>query len=216
MADSPEGADKPASKKGTIISAVSGIALIAASGAQISGNLKPMWEFLGISSSKASADAVVSAPEDASAPESAAEEEAAAEEIKVAEAEAERILAELQPDYSAADAVARRIVVNNPCNRQMQVKLIYEMPDAQIDHPADSTDFQQFAPGDYLIYEGLENLDSKTKRGFVLVRATTKDGVAHMAGDFSFTLGGEAESYTSAALEVDDNGDYWFDLTCPT
>lgn len=215
MSENPESGDKSSSKKGTVITAISGIALIAASAAQISGNLKPVWEFLGVSKSGAPADAVAS-DGDAATQEAAAAEEGAAEELRSAEAEAERILAELQPDYAPVDAVARKIAVNNPCNRAMQVKLIYEMPDARIDIRADPADFQKFPAGDYIFYGGLDDLDAKTKRGFVLVRSTTKDGTAHMAGDYSFTIGGQTESYTRAELVVDDDDNYYFDLTCPT
>ena len=216
MTEIPGSGDKSASKKGTIISAISGVALIVASVAQISGNLKPVWEFLGVSNSKAPVEAGVAAGEGDSTDAEAAEEEAAAEEIKTAEATAEKKLADLEPDYSTIDAVERRIAVNNPCNRTMQVKLIYEMPDGQIYIPADPTDLQEFPAGDKFLHEGFDNLDSKTKRGFVLVRATTKDGVAHMAGDYAFTIGGQTESYEEAKLEVDDGDDYYFDLTCPS
>lgn len=216
MTENPGSGDKPGSKKATVISAISGIALIAASAAQISGNLKPVWEFLGVSSGKAPVEAGVAAEEGDSTDAAAAGDEATAEEIEKAEVDAEKILADLQPDYSPSDAVERTISVNNPCNRTMQVKLIYEMPDGQIDTPANPTDFQEFQAGDYIIYEGLKNLDAKTKRGFVLVRATTKDGVAHMAGKHSFTIGGQAESYEEAELVEAGDDAYYFDLTCPS
>ena len=215
MSENPESGDKSSSKKGTLITAISGIALIAASAAQISGNLKPVWEFLGVSESAEPTDAVA-ADDDASAQEAAAAEEAAAEEIRAAEAEAERILTERQPDYAPVDAVARKIAVNNSCNRAMQVKLIYQMPDTRFHIPTNPADFQEFAAGDKNFYYGLDDLKAKTKRGFVLVRSTTKDGTAYMDGDYPFTMGGQTESYTHAKLEVDDYDDYYIDLTCPT
>ena len=215
MSENPESADKSSSKKGTLITAISGIALITASAAQISGNLKPVWEFLGVSSSEASGEAVVAADSDSTDAE-AAGDEATNEEIKVAAANAEKILADLEPDYAPLDAVARKIAVNNPCNRTMQVKLIYEIADGLIDTPKSPTDFQEFPAGGIFLYEGLDDLNAKTKRSFILVRATTMDGTPQMSGNHSFTIGGQTESYEEAKLEVDDGDDYYFDLTCPT
>ena len=71
MSENPESGDKSSSKKGTVITAISGIALIAASAAQISGNLKPVWEFLGVSEGAAPTDAVA-ADDDAATQEAAA------------------------------------------------------------------------------------------------------------------------------------------------
>ena len=213
MSENPESGDKSSSKKGTVITAISGIALIAASAAQISGNLKPVWEFLGVSESAAPTDAVV-ADDDAATQEAAAAEEAAAEELRSAEVKAEGILAELQSD-TPLDAEASKFTVKNSCNRAMQVKLIYEMPDGQIYTPAPD-DYRELGAGGNYLYEGLGGLDAATKRRFVLVRATTKDGVAHMSGDYSFTIGGQTESYTKAELVTDDDVDWYFDLTCPT
>lgn len=216
MTENPGSGDKPASKKGTVISAISGLALIVASAAQISGNLKPVWEFLGVSNSKAPVEAGVAAEESDSTDAEAAGDEATAEEIEVAAATAEKNLADLEPDYSTIDAVERTIAVNNPCNRTMQVKLIYQMPDGLIDTPTKPTDFQEFAPGDKFLYQRLDDLKAKTKRSFVLVRATTMDGTPQMSGDYSFTIAGQTESYEKAKLEVDDSDNYYVDLTCPS
>ena len=216
MSENPEGGDKSSSKKGTLITAISGIALIAASAAQISGNLKPVWEFLGVSNSKAPGEAAVPASDEGTLSEEAdAEEGASAEEIEAAARAAEKNLADLEPAYSAADTVSSKFTIKNPCNRTMQVKLIYETPDGQIYTPAPD-DYRELEAGADVFYEGLGGNDAATKRSFVLVRATTKDGTAYMAGDFSFTIGGQAESYTSAELKTDDDINWYFDLTCPT
>lgn len=202
MSENQGGENKSSSSKGTIISGVGGLALILGAVAQITGNLKPVWELLGVARKET--------PAESSSSTSPAE---AAADMSDQMAKAEKILAELQPDYAPTEAVERKIWVNNVCNRTMRVKLIYEMPDGTIDIATDPTDYPA---GSYLMYQAPGDLDAKTKRNFVLVRTTTLDGTTQMAGDYSFNVGGQDESYQSVELEIDEeDGGFWFNLTCP-
>lgn len=202
MSENKENENKSSSNKGTIVSGIGGLALIVGALAQITGNLKPVWELLGISKKES--------PTESIGPTMAAEPEV---DMSEQMAKAEKVLADLEPDYEPADADERKISAMNGCNRTMQVKLIYEMPDGKIDIAMAPTDYPA---GDYLIYPAPGDLDAKTKRKFVLVRTTTMDGTAQMAGDYSFSVGGKDESYQSVELEIDEeDGGYWFELTCP-